>query len=346
MGRPTGWSTAQTGRAPMRSPGALPHRREIQRAFWRLIALGVTTEASAIKPGAVQSVELNTKTFMRLLMLALVASVVMLAAANIGSAQNTTPGGGNLDLPPCAVGQQPTPTAPCIYGPGQGGNQGGDQNIPDPNQGGGQQGGGQQGGGGGGGFNYATMADCAAGQVPTPTAPCRFAMQPCAAGQQPSPQAPCRPQGAGGQGNEEEEGGFDAPPSGDIQKEMKSKYMVINLNVEGAGDTPNTLNVTFTKVVSGVGKATVSYLNDQLAGDSFEIATTAKTKCFADTKDADKIPDLVSCKELDDAADNAPGSIRAQFRGKVSFNSSTYEPVFKAQKIVFLKGSFNIAKVE
>ncbi len=299
---------------------------------------------------------MNTKTFMRLLMLAMVASVVMLAAANIGSAQNTTPYPGTPV--PCAEGQQPTPALPCIP------SQGGGQNIPDPNQGGGQQGGGQQGGGQqgggqqgggqqgggqqGGGFNYATMADCAAGQVPTPTAPCRFAMQPCAAGQQPSPQAPCRPQGAGGQGNEDDEegGGFDAPPSSDIQKEMKSKYMVINLNVEGAGDTPNTLNVTFTKVVSGVGKATVSYLNDQLAGDSFEIATTAKTKCFADTKDADKIPDLVSCKELDDAADNAPGSIRAQFRGKVSFNSSTYEPEFKAQKIVFLKGSFNIAKVE
>ncbi len=35
----------------MRSPGALPHRREIQRAFWRLIALGVTTEAAAITVG-------------------------------------------------------------------------------------------------------------------------------------------------------------------------------------------------------------------------------------------------------------------------------------------------------
>jgi|GEM_PF-828984 len=300
-------------------------------------------------------------------MLALVASVVMLAAANVGVAQNTTPGyGGNP--PPCAAGQQPTPALPCIpnqgdQGNNQGGNQGGNQNIPDPNQGnnqgGGQQGGNQnipdpnqgnnQGGGQhGGGFNYATMADCAAGQVPTPTAPCRFEMKPCEAGQQPSPQAPCRPQGAGGPGNKEDGGGdgFDAPPSSDIKKEMKSKYMVINLNVEGAGDAPNTLNVTFTKVVSGVGKSTISYLNDQLAGDSFEIGTTAKTKCFADTKDADKIPDLVSCKQLDDAADNAPGSIRAQFRGKVSFDSSTYEPVFKAQKIVFLKGSFDIAKVE
>ncbi len=51
MGRPAGWSTEQTGRAPMRSPGALPHRRDIQREFWRLIALGVTTEASAITVG-------------------------------------------------------------------------------------------------------------------------------------------------------------------------------------------------------------------------------------------------------------------------------------------------------
>ncbi len=271
---------------------------------------------------------MNTKTFMRLLMLALVASVVMLAAANIGSAQNTTttPPFGGTPLP-CAAGQQPTPEIPCF-----------------PNQG--DQGGGQQGGGPGGGFNYSTMEDCAPGEMPTPSAPCRFEMQPCAAGQQPSPQAPCRPQGAGGPGNEGEGGGFDAPPSSGIQKEMKSKYMVINLNVEGAGDTPNTLNVTFTKVVSGVSKSTISYLNDQLEGDSFEIATSAKTKCFADTDDADKVPDLVPCKQLDDAADNAPGSIRAQFRGKVSFNSSTYEPEFKAQKIVFLVGSFNITKIE
>jgi hypothetical protein len=63
------------------------------------------------------------------------------------------------------------------------------------------------------------------------------------------------------------------------------------------------------------------------------------------TTDPDKIPDLVSCKELDDAANNAPGSIKAQFRGKVTFDAATYQPTFKAQKIVFLKGVFNVAKI-
>ena len=87
-------------------------------------------------------------------------------------------------------------------------------------------------------------------------------------------------------------------------------------------------------------------LNEQLEGESFIINTTATTKCFADTTDPDKIPDLVSCNELDDAANNAPGSIKAQFRGKVTFDDKTFLPTFKAQKIVFLKGVFNVAKIK
>jgi hypothetical protein len=146
-------------------------------------------------------------------------------------------------------------------------------------------------------------------------------------------------------GKDEEMGGFDAPPSTDIKKEMQNKYMVINISTEGAGDKNGSLEVTFVKVVSGVKKATMEYLNDQLVGESFVIQTTANTKCFADTSDPDKIPDLVSCNELDDAADNAPGSIKSQFRGKVKFDAATYEPEFTAKKIIFLKGKFNIAKI-
>lgn len=247
-------------------------------------------------------------------------------------------GGQQGGLPMCAPGQMPTPQAPCNTGGQQGG-------MP---QGGGQQGGGQMGGGqmGGGGINWANLAPCAAGQMPTPQAPCKMEIPPCAEGQRPSPTAPCRPQG-GMPGKEGEEmGGFDAPPTGDIQKDMKNKFMVIDINVQGSGEDPGTFDVTFRKVSEGVGKQTKDYLNSQLEGESFVIEATKKTICFADTKDADKVPDVVSCKELSDAADLAPGSIRAQFRGKVNFDPKTYSPKFTAQKIVFLKGVFNVAKID
>ena len=35
MGRPAGWMQGLTGRAPMKSPGAPAHRREVERLFWR-----------------------------------------------------------------------------------------------------------------------------------------------------------------------------------------------------------------------------------------------------------------------------------------------------------------------
>jgi len=181
--------------------------------------------------------------------------------------------------------------------------------------------------------------------MPTPTAPCKFDMPPCEEGQRPSMSKPCRTNNGGMDGKEGEMGGFDTPPTNDIKKEMQNKYMVINISTEGAGDKNGSLDVTYVKVVSGVKKATMDYLNDQLVGESFVIKTTANTKCFADTADPDKVPDLVSCKELDDAADNSPGSIKSQFRGKIKFNAATYEPEFTAQKIIFLKGTFNIAKI-
>jgi hypothetical protein len=181
--------------------------------------------------------------------------------------------------------------------------------------------------------------------MPTPTAPCKFDMQACAEGEKPSMAKPCRPDGGHMGGKEGEMGGFDAPPSNASKKEMQNKYMVINISTEGAGDKNGSFDVTFVKVVSGVKKATKEYLNDQLEDESFVIQTSAKTKCFADTADRDKIPDRVSCKALDDAADNAPGSIKSQFRGKIKFNAATYEPEFIAQKIIFLKGTFNITKI-
>jgi IS30 family transposase len=46
---------ALTGRAPMKSPGAPSHRREIEREFWREIAKGVTAEEAAIAVGVSQA---------------------------------------------------------------------------------------------------------------------------------------------------------------------------------------------------------------------------------------------------------------------------------------------------
>ena len=222
--------------------------------------------------------------------------------------------------------------------------------------------GGAGGNGGNGGLlgtapnvDWAHLAPCAVGQLPTPTAPCKVDLPDCAAGQKPSMESPCKPapcapgvkpsQGApcmpAGQ-----DGGFDAQPTNDIKKQLNNKFIVVNMSVEGSGDANGSFEVTFKSVEDGVNKQTKAYLNDQLEGESFVINTTAATKCFADTTDPDKIPDLVSCKELDDAANNAPGSIKAQFRGKVTFDPATYLPTFKAQKIVFLKGVFNVAKIK
>lgn len=52
MGRPAGWMKALTGRSPMKSPGAPSHRREVERAFWREVAKGLTSEDAAVAVGA------------------------------------------------------------------------------------------------------------------------------------------------------------------------------------------------------------------------------------------------------------------------------------------------------
>jgi hypothetical protein len=55
MGRPAGWMKELTGRAPMKSPGAPSLRREVERAFWRQIATGLTSEDAAIAVGVSQA---------------------------------------------------------------------------------------------------------------------------------------------------------------------------------------------------------------------------------------------------------------------------------------------------
>jgi len=260
-----------------------------------------------------------------------------------GGSTGGSNGGSNGDqqqLQPCPAGTMPTQQKPCIPSSMSGGN------------------GGNSGGGGSTGgmpsIDWGKLQPCAAGQMPTPTAPCKFDMPDCAAGQMPSATSPCKPQpcppGVKPTRNapcipEGQDGGFEAPPSASIGKELKSKFMVINISVQGSGDVNGSFDVIFKSVEEGVNKQTAAYLNDQLEGESFVIQTDGSTTCFADTKDPDKVPDIVSCKELDDAANKAPGSIKAQFRGKVTFDQATFQPQFKAQKIIFLKGVFNVAKI-
>ena len=56
MGRPTGWMSELTGRAPMKSPGAPAHRKEVEREFWRVVATGITSDRAAAVVGVSQAV--------------------------------------------------------------------------------------------------------------------------------------------------------------------------------------------------------------------------------------------------------------------------------------------------
>src|SRR4051794_1187610 len=47
MGRPAGWMKELTGRSPMKSPGKPSHRRDVERAFWRRIAQGLSSDDAA-----------------------------------------------------------------------------------------------------------------------------------------------------------------------------------------------------------------------------------------------------------------------------------------------------------
>ena len=271
---------------------------------------------------------------LRVLILVATAAAAFLAAVNMGTAKPLGPSA--RQIPPECIANP----ASCIPG--------------------GTMGDGRPPGGGppGGGtsttfFDFADLEDCPAGMDPgsymaANGEPCKIDIQPCPDGVEPQAyfeenNMPCRPAFEGSDG--EEMGGFDAPPTDRIQREMgnKKKYMVIRINVEGSGDAEGSFFATFKKVVSGVSRQTKNYLNEQLEGESFEFDTNRRTRCFADVKsDADRQPDRVDCAELADAADNSAGSISALFRGKVAFDEASYTPVFTARKIIFKKGSFNI----
>lgn len=57
MGRPKGWVTERTGRAPMHSPGRPGvNQREAKQAFWARIAAGASSEDAALASGVSQPV--------------------------------------------------------------------------------------------------------------------------------------------------------------------------------------------------------------------------------------------------------------------------------------------------
>ena len=57
MGRPKGWVTERTGRAPMRSPGRPGvNQRDAKQAFWARIAAGASSEDAALESGVSQPV--------------------------------------------------------------------------------------------------------------------------------------------------------------------------------------------------------------------------------------------------------------------------------------------------
>jgi hypothetical protein len=119
---------------------------------------------------------------------ALIVILVALAAPAVFAQGTGVPGGSPpANLQPCASGQQPSPTNPCLpptCAQGQ---------VPSPT-------------------NVCLPPACAQGQVPTQTNPCLPSLptggpggggptggggqlQPCADGQQPTPQTPCLPAG-------------------------------------------------------------------------------------------------------------------------------------------------------
>ena len=55
MGRPRGWISEHTGRAPIRSPGRPEvNQRETKEAFWKYIADGLQSEPAALACGVSQ----------------------------------------------------------------------------------------------------------------------------------------------------------------------------------------------------------------------------------------------------------------------------------------------------
>ena len=55
MGRPAGWMKELTGRSAMKSPGKPSHRRDVERAFWRRIGEGLSSDEAAQSVGVSQA---------------------------------------------------------------------------------------------------------------------------------------------------------------------------------------------------------------------------------------------------------------------------------------------------
>lgn len=274
------------------------------------------------------------------------AGVALLIATGIGASSAVGQGG---MPPPCAPGQQPSQQAPCMPSGtgGNGGNAGsmpacapGQQPSPQapcvPPGAGGNGGNGGQGGKPGAGQGLpADLPPCGTngtGSVPTPQAPCIMdkSMPDCAPGQQPPPLnpdgtpqgPPCKPQGAVQLGQ--------APPQG-----TTDKLMTMDVDIEGTGANPDSLDVTLNKIVKGIPRAKAASLTEQLQDDSLTINTTSATRCWADKKaDQNAEPDRVPCAQLSDAADNWPGSHQATIQARMKFDSTTFMPTFTATKIL------------
>jgi len=177
------------------------------------------------------------------------------------------------------------------------------------------------------------------GPVPTPTAPCMMdpQMPDCAPGQQPPPIGP--------DGTIQ---GTPCKPSGAVQfnqappKEAMNKLMTLDVDVDGSGEAPDSFDVSLNKIVKGIGKAARADMQDKLQGESFTLGTTKATKCFADKKsDADALADPVSCATLSDAADNYAQTVQAIVQARMKFDTTTMMPTFTATKIV-IKGKSKI----
>jgi len=264
------------------------------------------------------------------------ASVAGAIVIGVGSAGASMP----VPTPPCALGQTPTIQNPCMPA-GMGGNGGnggsGMPNMPNMPMPGGNGG---NGGAGGPAMMMPNLPNCAPGQKPSPTAPCKlnFNLPECGPagpprlnpdGSLPEGAVPCRPNGAVQ---------FDqAPP-----REALNKLMTLDVGVDGQGEKAGDFDVTLNRIVKGIGKAARENLQDKLEGESFIIGTNGSTKCFADKKsDPDAEADKVSCKVLSDAVDDTATTVKATIQARMKFDQASFTPTFTATKIV-IKGKNKI----
>lgn len=257
-----------------------------------------------------------------LLIASAVAGIAGAIAVGVGSAgAQAPPTGPPVTLTPCAAGQTPTPSQPCLPAgvtppPG----------VP-------QQPGGPGGPGGPGSGLLPTLPKCAPGVFPSPASPCMMDanMPDCGPagppklnpdGSLPAGAVPCKPSGVGPQFTQ-------APPP-----EATTKLMTLDVEVDGSGEAPGTFDVTLVAIKKGIGQAARAKMEEQLKGESFIINATS-AKCFADKKsDPDAEADKVSCKVLSDATDDSASTLRATVVTRMKFDQATRQPAFTATKFV------------